>query len=500
MAPATHRALLGSYLAQGYVAGVGIALLPAYLAAMGATGFGLVGLYLTLQAAVQLFDLGISPTLSREMARYRAAAISVDAAAQRVAALERVLGTLVVVVALALVLARHAIARHWLHGSALEPAQLAHCILAIAVAATLRWLASFYRQALIGLERHAQVNALSSTFATLRFVAVLAWWPWLRDWPVLFFVHQAGVGLLEVAIYRKLVLRPLGGSAALRADCWRGLRPLVPVAASMALIGGLWIALTQFDRVLLSRWMDLRDYGIFSLAVTAAGGINLLIPPLAQVLQPRLAVLVSAGDRAQLIAVYRLASQAVAAVFAAVGATLALMPHQVIYAWSGNAAVTIQAAPMLSLYAAAYALVAVGSLPFYLQFAYGRLRLHLLNNLVATAVLLPAYWFTARHWGAIGTGATFCIVNAVSLLSWVPWVQSRFLGAEAKRWLLPDVLLPGLVAVAAVGLAARVLPYSTSRIADVVEVLAALGVALPLGALAGGRSRAVLCNLIRGRT
>ncbi len=493
-----HRALLGSYIAQGYVALVGIALLPAYLAAMGATGFGLVGLYLTTQSAVQLFDLGISPTLSREMARFRAQAISIDVAGQRLAGLERVLGVLAGAVAATLALSRHVIAEHWLHGSALAPGVLSNCIVGIALAATLRWQANFYRQALIGLERHAQVNVLAALFSTLRYVGVLAWWLLLRGAPLIFFIHQSCVGLLEIVVYRRLVLRSVSCGTATRTAVLPGLLPLVPVAGSMALIGGIWVLLTQFDRVLLSRWMDLRDYGFFSMAVTAAGGLNLLIPPLAQVLQPRLAVLATACDQLQLVSIYRLASQAVAAVFAAAGATLALMPRQVLYAWTGNVIVTVKAAPILSLYAAAYALVSVSSLPFYLQFAHGRLRLHLLNNVVATVVLLPTLWFTARHWGAIGTGTTFFVADGISLLTWVPWVQSRLLGAEARRWVLPDVLLPGLVAVVSVWFLGRLLPFSTSRIEDGLEALTALGVALGFGLFAGPRSRQALRILIKG--
>ena len=44
--------------------------IPLYVKFMGVEAYGLVGFYLMLQAMLQILDLGLSPTMNREMARY----------------------------------------------------------------------------------------------------------------------------------------------------------------------------------------------------------------------------------------------------------------------------------------------------------------------------------------------------------------------------------------------------------------------------------------------
>ena len=44
--------------------------MPFYIKLLGIEAYGLVGFYVTLLAALQVLDLGISPTINREMARH----------------------------------------------------------------------------------------------------------------------------------------------------------------------------------------------------------------------------------------------------------------------------------------------------------------------------------------------------------------------------------------------------------------------------------------------
>ena len=45
-------------------------LVPQYIRLLGIEFYGLVGFYMTLQAAFQILDLGVSQTVTRELARH----------------------------------------------------------------------------------------------------------------------------------------------------------------------------------------------------------------------------------------------------------------------------------------------------------------------------------------------------------------------------------------------------------------------------------------------
>ena len=65
-----RRNLIANYLGQGWVALMGIAFLPLYIKYLGIEAFDLIGLFAVLSAALAILDMGMKPTLGREMARF----------------------------------------------------------------------------------------------------------------------------------------------------------------------------------------------------------------------------------------------------------------------------------------------------------------------------------------------------------------------------------------------------------------------------------------------
>ena len=63
--------ILAHYLSQIYVSLVGIVMVPVYVKYMGAEAYGLIGFYAMLQAWFQLLDVGLTPTMARESAKFQ---------------------------------------------------------------------------------------------------------------------------------------------------------------------------------------------------------------------------------------------------------------------------------------------------------------------------------------------------------------------------------------------------------------------------------------------
>ena len=64
------RNIAVNYASQLYTTLIGILLVPLYLQYMGSEAFGLVGFFAMLQAWFNLLDLGLTPTIARESARF----------------------------------------------------------------------------------------------------------------------------------------------------------------------------------------------------------------------------------------------------------------------------------------------------------------------------------------------------------------------------------------------------------------------------------------------
>ncbi|WP_041655814.1 lipopolysaccharide biosynthesis protein [Azoarcus sp. KH32C] len=494
------RALLASYATQIYVGLIGLVLMPVYLRYMGAEAFGLVGLFVSLQAWLQLLDLGLSPSLSREMSLYCAGMLPADLARGRLRSLECLLGGMAVLAVLGLATARDWIAHDWLNVRSLSVETVSSCLVWMGGAAAARWLAGLYRAGLAGMERQLSVNAAVATFSTLKFVGVI---PLLAFWtsePRAFFAYQALIGGFELVTFAALMYHILPRATRPVWPSWSALRGMLPVAGAMAFLSGMWVFLTQIDKLILSRALSLEVFGYYSVAVAAAGSVLTLVPPLNQVLLPRMTILAAQGRTEDLKQIFCMATQCSAVVFTATGAVLAILADPVLWVWTGSRAVADQAAPILFWYGLANGLIGVLTLPFMLQFAFGYLRLHIVGNLVLGLTLLPALGAAATYYGAKGAGGVLFAANLMFLLFWIPLVYRKLMPDLTWRWLGRELMPPACATLLVVVAFAAMMPMAPSRIEAAGLLIAAVSASALAGVAAGNRTRALIATALFRKT
>ena len=132
-----RRNVLLSYISQAYVTGIGLVMVPFYLQYLGAEAYGLVGFFTMLQAWFQLLDMGLSPTLSREVARFRAGAVTGGQLRLLLRAMEYFFLGIALLAALAAVAASGFIATQWLQPRELAAADVQEAVVLMALAVPL---------------------------------------------------------------------------------------------------------------------------------------------------------------------------------------------------------------------------------------------------------------------------------------------------------------------------------------------------------------------------
>ncbi len=472
--------LFASYVTQVYISLIGIILMPVYLNYLGAEAFGLVGLLIMLQAWMPILDMGLTPVLMREMSRFRAGKLTALEAGSRLRTLEVILGTVALVLVVLLWVGGDWIGANWLSAAELPKEVIARSVTLIGLAATLRWLAGVYRATLTGLEYQNYLNGISAVFVTLRFAGVLPLLMYISSSPEWFFAFQVGVGFIELAAFAIIAHGLIPVNVSIRPD-WRALLSMLPMVGSMSILVVIWIVGTQVDKLILSGLLPLKEYGYFSLATVAASGILVLAPPLNQVIQPRLNILVERGEEGALTELYRLVSHLAVIAFTGLGGGVAFFAEPLLRIWSGSDEVAHMAAPVLFWYGLGNAIVGILILPFMLQFARGRLRLHVLGNVIFLATFVPILIYAASYWGAIGAGRVYFASNLLFLLLWVPLVHRHFLPAMVWRWLFRDTLPLVMVMLGIFAIASWALP--DARHAP--ECLAWIGLASLLAVIFG---------------
>jgi len=489
--------LAATLASRVYMALLGLVMLPVYMRTLGLESYGLVALFFVLQIWFQLLDMGLVPTMARETARYRAGALSAPDFRLLMRALEGVFLLVAACAGTALFLGANFIASSWLKFEQLPVQEVVQSGKMMALCIALRLMGELYRGVIIGFERFAWLAGANAAFGTLRLVLVVPFMGWLGASPSHFFSFQVAAMAAETLALVAYTYR-LAPRSGPGVTPWRlaPIRDVFAFSLAMSLTSIVWVTLSQLDKLLLSGLLSMSNYGVFSLVVAAAASVLLVSGALAEVLMPRLAHLQAKASRDELTALYRRSTQWAGISACSVACVLAFHADRVLWVWTGDAVLVSSGAWVLSLYALGNAALAVGAFPYYLQFAEGRLRLHLLGTALMVLVLLPAMvWATARF-GGVGAAAVWLLVNVLYLLLWTPIAHARFLPGLHLRWMAQDVLpIAGLAALAA--LACQWLPWPQGRLEGGVMLMAVLLVVLLASAAGSSWARAALQHRLR---
>jgi len=434
--------ILANYVSQIYVTLIGVVMVPLYIKYMGAETYGLVGFFAMLQAWFNLLDMGLTPTVARETARYHGGALSALEYRRLVRALEGVFIAVALVGGIALLSVSGYIAQHWLQASVLPTAEVASAVQLMAIIIALRWTCGLYRGVISGSQRLVWLSGFNSAVASLRFVGVIPLLMYVGATPALFFGFQLGVAIVELALLCLFAykLLPRLSDAPSPAWAWEPLKPVLKFSLSIAFTSSVWVLVTQTDKLVLSKLLPLAEYGHFTLSVLVASGVMLLSGPASSVIMPRMTKMEAEGDQEGLIRVYRQATQLVVVLAGSAAITIAFCAEPLLWAWTGDRELAQRAAPVLTLYALGNGVLAVSAFPYYLQYAKGDLRLHLIGNALFVVLLLPLIIWGASSYGAMGAGYVWLGMNLLTFVAWLPFVHRKFVLGLNFKWYGIDVL------------------------------------------------------------
>ena len=141
-----------------------------------------------------------------------------------------------------------------------------------------------------------------------------------------------------------------------------------------------------------------------------------------------------------MLQVYRNATQIVSVLAGTASLVIAFFPEMLLFAWTGDKSLKDSVAPILRLYVLGNALLAVGAFPYYLQYALGNLRYHLIGNALMLVFLLPSIIWAAKNYGGTGAGYVWLGLNLFYLIVWVSYVHNKLMPNFHQQWITKDIL------------------------------------------------------------
>jgi O-antigen/teichoic acid export membrane protein len=419
---------------------IGIAILPAYMKYLGSEAFGLIGFFTMLSSWMMLLDLGLSATISRQSASLKHSVEQMMKFKHILRSVEAVFVVIALMIVFGVYISDHWIADNWLKIETLDKSEVAYCISLMGVMIAFKWLVGLYKGAINGFEQQIWLNVYGIIINSLKFIGGFMLVKYISQTPSSYFEYQFFIGALELIIIHQKVYKVVPKTDNFLMPSIKYLKIIMPFALGIAYTSGIWIVLTNIDKLFLSHILPLKEYGYFSLVAVVASGMSALSGPIGTAVQPRLTSLISQGKKEEAISLYKKATQFVSVIGFAVAGTVAVFSKELLYAWTGNMEAAQWAEDILFWYALGNGLLMVLAFQYYLQFAYGNLKYHIWGNTIFGLVQIIVMTTAVYTCGALGAGIAWFILQAIFLSFWPGFIHSKFAKGIHKDWMMNDVL------------------------------------------------------------
>lgn len=420
---------------------------PLYIKFLGMESFALIGIFTMLQVMAGFFDIGLSGTLNREMARLSVLPGKEQEMRNLARSLEIIYWCIALVIGVIIVAWSPFIASHWVNPGKLSLLTIERAFLIMGFAVALQWPFFLYHGGLIGLQEQVLLNTINISVSTLRGAgAVLVLWL-ISPSILIFFLWQIVVSITHTLIVMSFFWHKLPKSKENPVFSKKLLRGIWRFAAGIGGTGILGILLTQMDKIILSRMLTLEMFGYYALASLIAMSPIRLSLPIFSSIYPRFSQLVSLDEQNNLRQLYHKGCQFMAVLILPACIVIALYSYEIIFLWTQNHVTADKSHLLVSILICGTALNALMELPHALQWSFGWTRLSFFRNLLAVVLLAPLIIFMTANYGPIGAASVWLILNLGYVLFEIPLMHRRLLKEEKWRWYLQDVLLPIAVSI-----------------------------------------------------
>lgn len=491
------RNLIANYLGQGWAALMSLAFIPLYIKYLGIEAYGLIGLFGVLQAWLSLFDMGMTPTLNREMARFTGGAHSATSIRDLLRSIEIIALGVATLVGLGIWAVSGWLASDWLRAEKLPIDTVAHAFAIMGAVTALRFVEGIYRSAIVGLQRQVLYNAFNSALATLRGLGAVGMLMWVSPTIEAFFIWQGAISLLTLGVLACVTYRTLPKGVRAGRFSMPALRGIGRFAGGMMGITFLSLLLTQIDKIMLSKMITLADYGYYTLATVVAAALYMLVGPITQAWFPRLSELHANNQQTELITKFHQGAQLISVFMGSAAIIMIVFSETILRLWTHDAELASRSATLLSLLALGNLLNGLMWIPYHTQLAHGWTSLAVRINIVSLGIIVPAILWVTPRFGAEGAAWVSVSLNAGYVLIGIHFMYRKILTREKWRWYVQDVLQPLLIAALVATVSAWVMPVHMPIVYQIVWLMISGGLTLLASAFAAACVRHGLLAHVR---
>jgi O-antigen/teichoic acid export membrane protein len=492
--PVRHN-LLANLGGKGLTLIISLICVPIYIRFLGIGGYGLIGIWMTLETVANIIDLGLSPTITREMAACSTRPDGAQEARDLVRTLEIGYWLIGVVIGGVIIACASPIAVHWLSSTQLPPATLHSAIILIGFLILSRWPITFYIGGLNGLERQVLLSIITTGYSYLRSLGSVLILYFVSPTIFAFFVFQIIINVFQTIILTVSLWHclPSGQTPRIRHELLRGIWRFAGGNTALTLI---WLITSSLDKLIVSAMLPLEVFGYYTLGSRIALCLSSGSQSLFSVFFPVFSREAAANNESRLADLYHQGSQLLSVLTIPGGMTVIFFANPLIFAWTGKQLVADHTALIAALLTASAVLSALFTLPAALQLAYGWTSLGIWTGILSLCASVVLLLILINHFGAAGA-ASVGMITGIAFSPGLVIMHRRLLTSEARQWIFVDVGLPFSACAIAGWILARHLTFPDTRLGAVLLVTVSFALLSGVALLAAPAMRRQIMPTLR---
>jgi O-antigen/teichoic acid export membrane protein len=481
--------IIANYLGRGWNALLSLALIPLYIKYLGVQAYGLVGFFAVMQSWLALLDMGMTPVLSREIARFTAGVRDTESFRDLLRTIETTAALIALIISSVFICYSDMLATKWFKANDLSIQEVSRALWIMGVIASLNSFEGIYKSVLIGMQRQVLYNSIFIIISSIRGFGTLYILIYISPTINAFFIYQAVISFLSIFIYLYIVYDLLPKSNRRARFSFKEINDVWRYSSGIMAITITSIMLSQVDQIILTRILSFAEMGTYSIVVTISSYLYLLMNPILTAYFPKFTHMVSEKDFTGLKLKYHEATQMICVTTMSASAILFFFAEDILYLWIRDSTLASSAYSILRL-----KLVSIIFIIFLypvrdLQFAFGWTKLTFIVNASLVPIILPAsYYFTSRFY-ITGAISVQIITHAIYFLIIPYFMHKKILINEKYKWYLFDIFIPFITIFSTVGLFYLLFATPGNILGKIVYILFVYLISISIGVLSGNKLR-----------
>ncbi len=434
--------LISNYAYSVWSAVISVLFIPIYIKLLGAEAYGLIGFYITLSAVFAFLDRSLSFTLNRQLALYsRDLKKNKENIQNIVKSFEGIYIGFSILLMVGIYFLSSLISTYWLNDTSFGSQKITDIVLLIGLLLSCRWPISVYTSALNGLQKQVAYNVISAISIFLSAGGVVFVLYFIKAEIEYYFYWQIIVQILTLVVMRSYLWNQIRVKEFASKFSMSLLKEVWKFTAGMSVIALLGMTINQIDKVLLSKFLNLENFGYYMIAASVAASLSRLSGPVFRAFYPRMTQLIKDDSNIELTRFFHKAAQFMSCILLPATVILAVFSHDIIFIWSNNIELSNKISPIVSVLVIGNCLQALQSMPFAIQLAFGWTKLAIIQNSVSLLFVIPCIFLAANLYGPIGAAFVWLGINVTNLLFTQQFMFRYYLSGEKWNWYKNDILI-----------------------------------------------------------